>query len=251
MAFASVGTFISQNSKVSESSWSTTTEAAVAAGDLLIVVIAADNIHTDDGETADITGVTYDGTPMTKIKEFTNGNAAVDTGAMVAVFALQNAAATSSGAAVVASFGSAVVAKAMRGWKFTMDNAKVLTVEASDTLANDGGDAGSVALLGLVNREHLVFRATASEATLGLVTATSGWTSIYTFGDGGSTSGGAADTNQSSYGEFKIATSTGETSDPTLTVGSIDHASVMAAFFEDSGVTPGGESEMLMRRRRR
>jgi hypothetical protein len=250
MAFASVGTFISQSQKTSNSTWNTTTEADVASGDLLIVVVAGDNIHTDDGETADILGVTYNGVAMTKHKEYTNGNAAPDTGAMGALFALKNAGATSSGAAVVVTFGSAIVAKAIRGWKFTMDNAKGFTLESSSTLSNDGNDMGSMELAGLVNREHLMFRASAVEDAPASHTATAGWTKIDAAADGGQTSGGAADSNMDAYGEFKIATSTAETSDPDADGVSPDCASVMCAFYEQN-LNTGGDWPIIHRRRKR
>jgi hypothetical protein len=253
VGFASVGTLLSQNEKASSSSWTTTIESAVAAGQLLVIAIATDNLDTSDGETSPVTQakLTTGGQDyvFSLAKRFTNGQGSAAAGASIWLGTFKNAPAASIGDNVRIDFSGAITAKAVRGWKFTMDNSKLLTIENSTTRADDGTDMGPVTLSGLVNREHLFFRASAVEDTPASHTPTGGWTQIDSAADGGQTSGGVADTNIDAYGEFLIDTGTSATSDPDADGVSPDCASVMVAFYEET-VVVGGSYPWGLRRRR-
>jgi hypothetical protein len=228
MAFVSQGTFMSQANKTAGLTWLSTTEAAINVGDLLILVIAKDNASTTDGETSEVESISVGLNVLLKVKEFCNGQGGANAGAVVSVWAKQNATAEVSGATVTITFSSSIAAKAATGWRFTMDNAKLLTLEASGVLANDGVDAGAMTLSGMVSREHLMIRGGAVEAAL----TTYGVSVNYTAFDitGANTTGGGAAANMAARGEFRIVTSTSETTDPTTSAS--DQASAMLALYE-------------------
>lgn len=241
-AFASVGTFISQGHKTNSTSWDTTTEAAISSGDLLVVIVAVDNIGTTDTETSEHTSLTVDGQALTKIAEYSNTTGAAGDGATTSLWVKQNSAAVSSGATVTLNISGLRVAKGMTGWRYTMNNSNTLTTQTYSTAkTTTAADPPSIALSSLPSREYLIVRAVAGEGGIALATTTP--SSGYTIFDetGAGSSGGGGNTNMQARGEFIISTTTSSTSAPDYSFNT-DNANIMAAFYEDGG---GGGSDIL------
>lgn len=225
MSITGVGQIGTDNHNSSSNTWTTsaTWSRTVNVGQLLLLIISSDNSETTDSACSLHTVTDSVGNTYYKARGFVNAQGSAGAGAAVSLFwtiatvQIQ----TSSTFTVVITNGS-VTAKALTGYVFDIDaGTGFLSAEAGLDLANDGADAGSQAISGLTSREYLYVRAIAAETTSTTFTNTSGFTTI----TAAASAGGMA-----SKGEFKIATSTGETSDPTTTA--VDQASVFVALRE-------------------
>jgi hypothetical protein len=226
-ATAHIGLIISDGNETSGASF--TTSVAVAqldAGNVGLVSVAVDNTGTTDADHGEVSSVT-DSVSNTykKLKEFTIGQGAAGAGITVSLWytrASQNL--TTSGTLTV-SFSNTVTAKAVVMHEFTVGND--LTVAGSSQTTKSGNDFGSLSVSGLATKEYLFYRVAAKEtASNTQLTPTANYTAIThrRSGANGTSSVGI-------WGEFRILTATGETSNPTLTVGG-DSASVMVALVE-------------------
>jgi hypothetical protein len=226
MAWTSVGSILTASDKASSASI-TFSVGANNPGDVLVLTVAKDNVSTVDGNTNEVTSVTDSGgNTWTKAREFTNGQGGAAAGATVAVFFTVLQVPISS---VTINFASAVTAKAVSAWRFTVEAPASISVAAGADLAADGVGPGSMTLSDLVYGKYLWFRGIATEsANTETWTFTTGYTAIGRAG----TSGGGAATNMTVAGEFIIATDTSQTSNPT-TSGNFDRASVFVALREN------------------
>lgn len=233
-----VGTLASATNKTTQTTLSTTSTITAAAGQLIVLLVATDNENTTDGETSLHTAATIGGAGMSKAGEYTNtvGGAAND-GVTVSVWYLIAPAQIASGAAVVSTLNTGKDAKALQSYIFDLDSLYSVVVDGSATLSNDAADPGSLSATGTRAAPHLWIRAIGLETdngTAGTLTPTSGWTTL----GGTGTTGGAAATNVSVRGEFKIASGTASgASDPT--VAAADCASLLVGLALD---IPGGGS---------
>lgn len=239
MAFASQGSMGTGSSKTSGTTVTVASTSQTAnVGDLVLVLIAADNLDTSDIETTrwsveDSTGAnTY-----TRVGEYVNGEGAAASGVQVALFYSRLTTQLASGGSITGTINSAITAKAIRAWRFTVDNAVVVDTSASP--ANfDQADPGSMTISGLAaSTEFLFLRAGAVESdnSVGTYAATSGFTAIGRIG----TSGGGEQTNVSSFGEFLISTATSATSNPSFSGGTTrDNSNWFVAFKEQASSTP-------------
>jgi hypothetical protein len=206
-----------------------------AAGDVIIVIVAKDNVQTTDGNTSEVTSVAdTPGNTYTKLREFCNGQAGAGAGAVVSLWYSVLTAAINVGTtdAITANLSSAVTAKAISASKCTFGaGSTVSTAGVTADLADDAADPGSMSFgTSLGNVEHLFIRATALERPTGLTwTPTTNYTAA---GFGAGTTGGSAVTNMESQGEMRVLTGTGDTSDPTATA--VDCASVYVALNENA-----------------
>lgn len=231
------GTFVTQgsigtgNSKTSGTTVTVTTTAVANAGDLVVVIIGSDNTDTTDLETTHWTVTdSAGGNTYTRAKEFVNGQGAAAGGIEVGVYYSRLATQLASGGTITGTRDSAVTAKAMRGWRFTVGDA--VSVAGSGTLANDAADPGSMTISGLTSAEYLFLRAGALESDLGTVTPTTNYTAIPRT----ATTGNPEPSNAGCYGEFRIVTATTETSNPTVRI--TDNVSVFVAFQEGAAAAP-------------
>jgi hypothetical protein len=208
-----------------------------SVGQVAIIQVSTDNLTTTDGNTNDHQSVVDDaGNTYRKIREFTNGNAAAAAGATVSLWYCILAFSVTSGNTITITFSGSITAKTVGGVLFNVavDSTLEVVTNATD-LANDAADPGSMAISGLTSREYLFIRATALErADAGTWTVTGSHISFPTSLTG--TTGGAAATNISPGGEYRILTGTGDTSDPTGTA--VDCASIFVALREVPRATP-------------
>jgi hypothetical protein len=242
-AFSSVGSIITAQQKSSASSWSPVTTAQLSANNMGVLVIAVDNTDTSDGNTSLCSSVSdAAGNAWIKAREFTNSQGSADAGATVCIFLTKATSTLSSGAAITINLAVAKTAKAVAGWQFSMNSARVLSVESGADLANDGADGGSISLASLASREHLFVRGGAVESNGTTYTASTNYTSFTHTSS--TTSGGGAASNMGARGEFRILTGTGDSTDPTTS--SSDQASAYIAIAEDVAPAGGGPRRMFL-----
>lgn len=220
MSITNGGTLGTGTSSTSNASFTFTTATnTLAAGDFGILVVESDNISTADGSTNDhtlpsgATGIWW------KWGEYTNspGGVAGDGSTISAwVFAASGPAAT--GVTITVNFASNVTDKCCFFEKFTTAAGKTLALTAgitnpitSEVTAANG--FGSSAFSGLASLSRLYFRALGKEAnSTTALTASTNFTAI---------AGTRSRNNAAAVlcrGEYRINTSTGETSNPTLAV---------------------------------
>lgn len=220
MAFGSGGTLGTGTSSTSSSSFSFNTATnALAAGDFALLVVVTDNIQTATGNSSDHTGVTGSGISAEKIGEYTNGQSAAGAGVTTSAWLLKATAAVGTGTAITINLSGAVVDKTCSAWKFTK-GAGLSVRLCPDPATNPVGNSvdasngfGSVNLGTLASKARLYVRALGKEAnSTTALTVSSGFTAI---------TAQRSRNNASAVlvrGEFRINTSTGETSNPTMAV---------------------------------
>ncbi len=203
----------------------------VAVGDVVIVLIAADNTSTTDGDNGEVSSVTDSkGNTYTKAREFTNGQGAAAAGATVSVwFSKLTTALVQSTDTVSGNFGTARIAKAISLLTATVGAGVTVSVAAGTDLANDAADPGSMDLTP-PNVEHLWIRATALERAVAAWTKTVAY-ELNATAEG--TTGGGAASNINICGEVDRLTGTTNASNPTATA--VDCASVLVALLEAAG----------------
>lgn len=235
---AASSTTWSGSSKTAGTTVSTSTARTVAVGDVLVVIIGANNVGTADGDNSEVSSVTDNlGNTYLKAGEFTNAQGSAAAGATCSIWYSQIT--TAGNATATATFANSIAAKVITGAKFTASAGATISVVGLATLANDNADPGSMSISGLASQEYLFIRGFASETTVNTPTVTSGYSNIDAIG----TSGGGAATNMSAAGESRITTGTGSTSDPTYT--NADTASVFVALKEAASSTPISGSDTL------
>ena len=238
MAWASVGILGAvDNATANQASLVLTTGAsALEAGNVGVLILAVDNNQTTDGDEGAVTGVVDSaGNTWSKAVEFTNGQGSAQDGATCSVWYVKAATQLAAGGTITASFSNSTSrdASAARVWEFTIGAGSTVSVETTNTLANDGADPGSLDAA-TASAEFLRIRAIASESdSLISMTNTASWTDM-----GRSVADpGVSAIGQGIRGEFIISTGTGSASDPTLF--SADHASVYVVLKEVSGAISG------------
>lgn len=237
MALASKGTGgVGNNTSNNQaSSLHTLTTTAIDVGNLAVLVIAVDNAQTTDGDESAVSNVQdAAGNTWNKAAEFCNGQGAAQAGTTCSVWWTKATSqlAVASNITWDYSNNTSRDESCSTVWVFTADGN--ITVAATNTLANDASDPGSLDAT-TSSGEFLRVRGIASELnSVTQMTATASW-SLFDVNRSGNVS-----TAQSVRGEFIISTGTGAASDPTLA--SADHASVYVAFDEaaaETNITPG------------
>jgi hypothetical protein len=192
--------------------------------------LVSDNVATSDGPSslhssvADSTGVNV----YEKLTEYTNGEGAAAAGVTVSLWKSDIASALTGGASTVTcTFASSIAERAIALHAFSTGSGGLVLDGSPAYLATDASNGfGSSSLSGFSSHERLWFRLMGKEVnTTVLLTQTVGF----------STTSSVRSLNNADavrmWGEFKISTSTGETSNPTLAV-SGDTASVFVALAE-------------------
>lgn len=239
MAFGSVGSFGTANSVASGTTLALTPTATLEVGNLAMLVISADNIAVGTSPVAEfghkisnVSSVTdTGGNTWHKLGEVA-GNQAADGGNAVALYYSIITTQLTTGSTVTVTFGTAITSKACSGWEFTIGGSS-LAVERIRFRGTAASDPPSITLDDLPSREYLFFRARASETDNTSWTATTNFTGI----TNATADAGAAGVGSSANGEFRIVTSTSQTSDPTKT--SSDGADIFIALWEGSQADSG------------
>ncbi len=210
-------------------SFSAAPSTSIPSGSYVVLMINRDNNTTSDGDNSEVTSVTdTQGNTWTKLKEMTNGQGAAAAGAMVSVWGCYPSG-TYGTTTATATF--AVGQSALALLFFAVPVGAALGVDGTASKAIDASTGfGSLSITGLPSKERVWLRFCCKEGNgTTAITATSGWTS---FGITAQNGPGITATNHIMYrAEYKVATSTGETSNPTWGT-SGDAASVLIALSE-------------------
>lgn len=216
------------------------TTAAIPVDSFVLLNIAINNVSTSDGDNSEVSSVTDDrGNSWTKYGEYTNSQGVTSDGATNSLWGTIVTTQLEIADHVTATFGASkqsragLIAFSIASGVTIVNDATPVTSEV--TAAND---FGSAAFSGLASQQRLYFRGMAKQtnATTTL-TATSNFTSSGETGRSGSSATNAV----INRAEYRINTSTGETSNPTLAA-SGDTASVFLALIEQAA---GGGSPTL------
>lgn len=220
MAIASVGTLGTGANSTSNSSYTFNTATnSLASGDFGILVNVTDNTSTVDGDNNEHTSVSGGTGTWTKLGEYTNANGAAAAGVTTSVWLFEASGTVSVGTTITMNYASARVDKTASFWKFTkgggttiiLDTAPGTNPITSQVDASNG--FGSSAFSGLASAARLYFRGLGKEAnSTTQITVSSSFTAITLQRSRNNASA------QLVRGEFRINTSTGETSNPTLAV---------------------------------
>src|SRR5262245_18387030 len=212
----------------------TTATTAVSVGDIALVMLAADNTSTTDGDNSELTGVTdTGGNTWRKLGEYTNspGGAAAD-GVTVSCWYTKATTALATGSTITFTYGSARVGKAGIGWVFTIGSGNVVkqttsaAVQTQEVTGASNG-FGSSSFASLPSLARLYLRVCGKEASsTGFLTASTNFTQMNVRGTG---------TAMLVRAEYRLNTSTGETSNPTYNVTG-DTASLFFALEEVADV---------------
>lgn len=239
MAIASGGTLGTAANSTSNSSFSLTTSGALNAGEYAIVVAVSDNTSTTDGDNSEVSSVTFGGVNMVKLGEYTNGSPGAAAGVTTSVWGLRAGRTFATSSTVTINYISNRTDKCASAWRFTVaaNSTLSLTTGTTNPVTNEvnaSNGFGSVAFSGLSSLQRLYFRGLGKEANSTTnITASASFTTIT---NTRSRNNAAA---VGVWGEFRINTSTGETSNPTLAV-SGDTAGVFLALEETALPASGG-----------
>lgn len=233
MAFTMLGNMnsgIGTTDKTAGTSITATLDVGTTLADrtIVYVCIVKNNDSTVDGETSEVTSVTdTKGNFYQKAKEFTNGQGAAAGGATAALWWSKLTTPLTTSDTITANFSTSVAASVIVPLAGIMDIGQTVQVEASDVLANDAADPGSMNLT-VANIEHLWFRVCAHERP-----GTDVFTISASYLDGGGigTTGGNVASNMSIGYESDIFTGTSNASNPSWD-NAADEASILVAFKE-------------------
>ena len=204
MAFSSIGTLLSQNSKPGGTpfSWAVATESAnLTTGRIGILVISF------QGAAEEITSITDVGSnSWSRILKRDNAS-----GVFLEVWQTKATGSLGSGDTITINFDSFYGAVAATGWVFAITGTAIIV----DTTASAVGASGapSVGITGLSNLERLWIRGDGVAHPLTTYTPDASYTAFEH--TGANTTGGADNTNEAARGEFRIVTTDGQTTQPT------------------------------------
>ena len=232
MAFGSIGSFVGASNKTSGDPFTFNPLGQLNANDIGILVVAKDNSSTtNNSDNNEIVGVTDTvGNTWSEVKEITSTDGAAEDGTTVGVYYTKATTSLATAQTITADFVSAITAKAISGWKFSVGAGNTVSIVGIWTRVEpDDTDFGSIIASGLPSQEYLFFRGDAGETGGGLgYTSTLGYTPLLN----ASTAGAGVRTNQFASGEFKIFNGTGETSDPLAAIVAGNKASAFIVFKE-------------------
>lgn len=221
-----------------------TTSAAIEAGNVALLWWTSNNSSTTDGDNNEHLTVTDSAGAVswTKLGEYTNGEGAADAGVTTSIwYRPKQAGDLASSSAITGTRTDARADQCMLAWEFSC--ATELELDGGPT--GDGVDAsngfGSASLSSLASKERLYFRALGKEANVAATNDLTPSTDFTATANIRSRNNAAATCLR---GEFRINTSTGETSNPTFAF-SGDTASVFVGLVESAitgtaTATPGG-----------
>lgn len=238
MAITHAGTAGTAASATSSSSFTltTTTRACDASSNQFgLLLIASDNLGSSDGSNNEITSVTGGTGTWTKLGQWTNANGGAGNGVSVTLYYFEPSGGNAVGTVFTINLASAAVDKCAQFRVFAHGAGTAIRVDPTSSVQTNDGDAvndiGSASFSGLASQARLYYRGFGKEAnTISPVTPSTGFTQLSTNRSRNSAAAVCVG------GEFRINTSTGETSNPTLAV-SGDYASIFLALEE---YTPGG-----------
>lgn len=230
MAWSAIGHYGSAQNKTS----GTTLQlfqpaAAIAAGSVIVVAIAVDNQQTTDGVSTLVSSVvgSASGT-FTKALEYTNGEGAPNAGVTCAVYYRYVTGTITAGAdTITVTLSTAKIAKCAHSYIFSNTGSTCHVAAVSGSVSDVDPDL--MTLDGLPSREYLFLRVVATERGNFGFGASANYTVILQ----NTTTAPGDETDVAIGGEYRIFTSTTDSTNPTT--GTPQSASVYVAFMDSPG----------------
>lgn len=202
-------------SAASSTSWTLTTTAALDVGEVGVLRVALDNITATDGDNSEVASVTGGSGTWEKLGEFTNSQGAAAAGVTASAWLFTPSASNAVGTVFTITLVSARTQKiaALEKWTVGAGSGLRQTTESAPVTSqvDAGAGFGSSTYSGLSSAERLYLRVLGGEiSTTASVAATSGFTALSSFRS-------STSSPVSVLGEFRVNTSTGETSNPSFT----------------------------------
>jgi len=236
VTIASVTGGFTGQSSTSGTSFTLTTSATINATGVLggnrfaLMTVATDNSSTVDGDNNEHTSVTGGAGTWSKLGEYTNSNGAAANGCTTSLWLFVPNGNNETSTTFTINLASAVVDKCASLWVFSKGEGANLRIDTATSVQTSQVDAangfGSSSFSGLPTQSRLYFRALGKQANSATqITQSANFTPITAARSRNNT------TSIMVRGEFRINTSTGETSNPTLAV-SGDTAGLFVAIEE-------------------
>lgn len=212
-----------------------TTTASIPDGQYIVGVVVSDG-NAVDGNTNIHTALDVGGVALTKVREQQEGGASAAASVVVSLWIGKNDTGSqiNSGSNVTADFDAARADKRITIISGTIGSGNVLeladgtSLDFDNYVSSGGNDMRAQSTSGMTSESHLHVAAWGCDATATTFTASTNFTRV-------STTGQVTGTNGTRI-EWRINTSTGETSDPSSNCGnSTEWAVVFAAFREVAG----------------
>jgi len=202
------------------------------AGNLFLLCIVFDNVSTTVSNSNDCTGVTdTKSNTWSKAHERTQSNGAAADGCTVAVFYSKLTASILTSDTITVQFSASVTDKISVAAEFTIGGTPALeTTKDQHSLAGNGYGSNVIGSLSSIERLYAMYGGKESNSVNALDALS---TSFSALSNARSRNNAAA---VRTSGEYRINTSTGETSNPTHTI-SADTASVFIAISEATAGT--------------
>jgi hypothetical protein len=213
-----------------------TTTATIEAGNLAVLLIGFDNTGTGNGDLNEITGVADSTGSNTWVegKENTYGQGAAAAGVTSAIWYCRLTSQLTVGGTITVTLANSTADRVMVVEEFTV-GANVTQAAAAQVTGTTTANAyGSLTFSGLSSTHRLYIRSAAREANFANTTALTPSTSFNVTTPERSRNNAAAITIR---GEYRINTSTGETSNPSISNNAQDSSSVFIALQESAGAT--------------
>jgi hypothetical protein len=234
VAIASVGSLGTGAGSGAGSTVVITTTAQLDAGNVGLLVVVCDNTSTSDGETSEVSSVADSaGNNWVKQGEYCNGNGAAGAGIVTSVWMTRAGSTLASGGTITATLAAASKDRCASAWEFTSGSGLIKSITNINNVVDASNGFGSVSPSGMPSKSRLFFRGLGKEAnSTTALTPTASWTAITATRSRNNTNAVLV------RGEFRINTSTGETSNPTMAV-SGDTAGVLVTLEEAFSGTAG------------
>lgn len=200
----------------------------IPAGKLVIAIVSKDNSSTTDTNSSEVTGITDTaGNTYTLLREYAHGSLGANASATVSVwYSILDFQLTAATHTATASFASAVTAKTITSYAFSIGAA---TTSISAAAATDSNATTGFSLSGLSSKEYLFLIAIAAE---GVGTDVSPNYTNYTNWGTWYTSGGGTASNMGASHRHRILTGTGDTPSQSNTPTTRDSAIIFMALEE-------------------
>jgi hypothetical protein len=213
-----------------------TTTATIEAGNLAVLLIGFDNTGTGNGDLNEITGVADSTGSNTWVEggENTYGQGAAAAGVTSAIWYCRLTSQLTSGGTITVTLANSTADRVMVVEEFTV-GANVTQAAAFQATGTTTANAyGSLTFSGLSSTARLYIRSAAREANFANTVALTPSTSFNVTTPERSRNNSLAITIR---GEYRINTSTGETSNPSIANNAQDSSSVFIALQESAGAT--------------
>lgn len=238
---ANVGALGTANSTSAGTTVVVTTSAACEVGNECYCGVVGDNIETTDGASTNITVTDSGGNTWSRLIEITRDVGGIaGNGVVVGIFKTRPSTQIANGGTITATFSSTITSKVIICHEASATAALALPASGgTGNAGSDNGDVQNIALSGLASLSRLYVRLEGAQNN----NVTSCWSAVSTSFTATATAvanSGSSATSIIGCMEYRINTSTGETSAPAAAGANITRHGVMVGLQESAGASQRG-----------